>query len=82
MIHLFSKRTDPSGLSDEELRAAAQAVRNSMLQSLEVTAESYHTFSESFLRRMQELLRLDRRRNSRRRVLQHAAVFLLGVFIS
>jgi len=82
MIHLFSKRTDSSGFSDEELRAAAQAVRNSMLQSLEETAEPHHTFSESFLRRMQELLRLDQRRNSRRRILQRAAVFLLGVFIS
>lgn len=82
MIHLFSKRTDSSGFSDEELRAAAQAVRNSMLQSLEETAEPQHTFSESFLRRMRELLRLDQRRNSRRRALQHAAVFLLGVFIS
>ena len=82
MIQLFSRRADPSGFSDDELRFAAQAVRDSMLSSLEKDLEPRHTFSEAFLRRMQELFRLDDRRNHRKRILQHAAVFLIGVFLT
>ena len=79
---MFSRRADPSGFSDDELRFAAQAVRDSMLSSLEKDLEPRHTFSEAFLRRMQELFRLDDRRNHRKRILQHAAVFLIGVFLT
>lgn len=82
MIQLFSRRADPSGFSDDELRFAAQAVRDSMLSSLEKALEPRHTFSEAFLRRMQVLFRLDDRRNHRKRILQHAAVFLIGVFLT
>ena len=82
MIQLFSRRADPSGFSDDDLRFAAQAVRDSMLSSLEKDLEPCHTFSEAFLRRMQVLFRLDDRRNHRKRILQHAAVFLIGVFLT
>ncbi len=82
MIQLFSRRADPSGFSDDDLRFAAQAVRDSMLSSLEKDLEPRHTFSEAFLRRMQALFRLDDRRNHRKRILQHAAVFLIGVFLT
>ena len=79
---MFSRRADPSGFSDDELRFAAQAVRDSMLSSLEKALEPRHTFSEAFLRRMQVLFRLDDRRNHRKHILQHAAVFLIGVFLT
>ena len=82
MIQLFSRRADPSGFSDDDLRFAAQAVRDSMLSSLEKDLEPRHTFSEAFLRRMQDLFCLDDRRNHRKRILQHAAVFLIGVFLT
>lgn len=79
---MFSRRADPSGFSDDDLRFAAQAVRNSMLSSLEKDLEPRHTFSEAFLRRMQELFRLDARRNMRKRVFQHAAILIIGFFLS
>lgn len=79
---MFSSRANPSGFSDDELRIAAQSVRDSMLSSLEKDLEPRHTFSEAFLRRMQDLFCLDDRRNHRKRILQHAAVFLIGVFLT
>lgn len=82
MIHLFSSQTDPNGFSDEELRIAAQAVRNSMLKSLDESVSERHTFSDAFLQRMQKLFRLDNKRTQRKRILQHAAVFLIGVFLA
>lgn len=82
MIQLFSSRANPSSFSDDELRIAAQSVRDSMLSSLEKDLEPRHTFSEAFLRRMQDLFCLDDRRNHRKRILQHAAVFLIGVFLT
>ena len=79
---MFSRQTDPNGFSDEELRIAAQAVRNSMLKSLDESVSERHTFSDAFLQRMQKLFRLDNKRTQRKRILQHAAVFLIGVFLA
>lgn len=82
MIHLFSQRPDPGGFSDEELRIAAQAVRNAMLDSLKDDPELHHSFSEQFLRRMETLFRLDARRSRQKRAFQHAAILIIGFFLS
>lgn len=82
MIYLFSKRPDPGGFSDEELQIAARAVQDAMLRSLEAESESKHTFSESFLARMNALFRKDERRNGIKRALQHAAIIVIGVFLA
>jgi len=82
MIHLFSQRQEPGGFSDEELRIAAQAVRNAMLDSLKDDPELHHSFSEQFLRRMETLFRLDARRSRQKRAFQHAAILIIGFFLS
>ena len=78
MIYLFSKRPDPGGFSDEELQIAARAVQDAILRSLEAESEAKHTFSESFLERMNALFRKDERRNGIKRALQHAAIIVRG----
>lgn len=82
MIYPFSKRPDSGGFSDEELQIAARAVQDAMLRSLEEESESKHIFSESFLARMNALFRKDERRNGIKRVLQHAAIIVIGVFLA
>ena len=82
MIHLFSQQPNPGGFSDEELRIAAQAVRNAMLDSLKDDPELHHSFSEQFLRRMETLFRLDARRSRQQRAFQHAAILIIGFFLS
>ena len=82
MIYLFSKRPDPGGFSDEELQIAARAVQDAILRSLEAESEAKHTFSESFLERMNALFRKDERRNGIKRALQHAAIIVIGVFLA
>ena len=82
MIYPFSKRPDPGGFSDEELQIAARAVQDAMLQSLEEESESKHIFSESFLARMNALFLKDERRNGIKRALQHAAIIVIGVFLT
>ena len=82
MILSFSKKEKPGGFSDEQLRVAARAVRNSMLASLDGKTEEQHVFSESFLSRMRILLHIDERRNRRKLVLQRAAIILIGFFLA
>lgn len=82
MIYLFSKHHSSDPFTDKELQIAARAVRASMLQSLEGCSELHHAFSESFLVRMKALFRIDERRNRVRRILQHAAIIVIGVFLT
>ena len=81
MRFLFT-RPDPGGFSDEELQIAARAVQNAMLRLLEGDSEPAHVFSESFLARMTALFRVDDRRRTIRRALQHAAILVIGVFLA
>lgn len=81
-MHLLFTRPDPGGFSDEELQIAARAVQNAMLRSLEDDSEPAHVFSESFLARMRALFRVDDRRRTIRRALQHAAIIVIGVFLA
>lgn len=82
MNFFFSKTAEPGGFGEEQLRAAARAVRDAMLRSLDEEGAQPHIFSESFLSRMRELLRTDERRARRRRVLQRAAIVLIGFFLA
>lgn len=82
MMHLFFIRPDPGGFSDEDLQIAARAVQNAMLRSLEEDSEQPHVFSESFLERMRALFRVDDRRRTIRRALQHAAIIVIGIFLA
>ena len=66
--------------SEQELRAAAQAVRVSMLSSLPEPSECRPVFSDRFLREMDALCRRERRREKSRTFLQRAAIILLAVF--
>ena len=82
MMVPFSRNDNSGGFTDEQLRAAAKAVRNAMLKSLEAEPEEQHTFSESFLRRIQALLRINDRRERRKHALQRAAIILIGFFLA
>lgn len=82
MMHLFFIRPEPGGFSDEDLQIAARAVQNAMLRSLEEDSEQPHVFSESFLERMRALFRVDDRRRTIRRALQHAAIIVIGIFLA
>lgn len=67
--------------SDEALRAAAQAVRESMLRALEEEEPEEHSFSELFLEKMRKLVAIDRQRLRRRAVWQRVAGIILGILI-
>ena len=82
MILSFLKKEKPGGFSDEQLRVAARAVRNSMLASLDGETEERHVFSEPFLSRMRILFHIDEHRNRRKQVLQRAAIILIGFFLA
>ena len=82
MIGLSSPRREPEPFPAAELRAAAWAVRESMLGALEKDEDPEYAFSGTFLNRMQVLFRLDRRRTAGRRILQRAAVLLLALLLS
>ena len=82
MMVPFSRNDNPGGFTDEQLRAAAKAVRSAMLESLKTEAEEQHSFSESFLRRLQALLRINDRRERRKHALQRAAIILIGFFLA
>lgn len=82
MMHLFFIRPDPGGFSDEDLQIAARAVQNAILRSLEEDSEQPHVFSESFLERMRALFRVDDRRRTISRALQHAAIIVIGIFLA
>lgn len=68
--------------TDEALRTAAQAVRDSMLSALIEDSECHHTFSSQFLSRIQNLLQKEKRRLQWKSFLQHAAVLFLGILFT
>lgn len=67
--------------SDEALRAAARAVRESMLRALKEEKLEEHAFSEAFLEKIRKLLVIDRERLRRRAVWQRVAGIILGILI-
>lgn len=67
--------------SDEALRAAARAVRESMLRALEEEEPEEHSFSEAFLEKIRKLVAIDRQRLRRRAVWQRVAGIILGILI-
>lgn len=67
--------------SDEALRAAARAVRESMLRALEEEEPEEHSFSEAFLEKIRKLIVIDRQRLRRRAVWQRVAGIILGILI-
>ena len=81
-MSLLNTPREPELFSEDELRAAAGAVREAMLAALNKDDDPGRTFSPAFAIRMEPLLRLDRRRTGRRRFLQRAAVFLLAVLLT
>lgn len=71
--------------TDDELRLAAASVCASMVEAAEAIPGGEHEFSDSFLKKMEALVALDKRRNKRRRVWHRVAsvflAFLLGASI-
>ena len=67
--------------SNEALRVAARAVRESMLRAVEEEEPEEHSFSESFLEKMRKLVAIDRQRLRKRAVWQRVAGIVLGILI-
>ena len=81
-MSLLNTPREPELFPEDELRAAAGAVRETMLAALDKDTDPGRTFSPAFAIRMEPLLRLDRLRTGRRRFLQRAAVLLLAVLLT
>lgn len=67
---------------EQELQAAAKLVAESMLEGLPDAAACGHDFSEGFRRKMEALLRRQRRRSIRHTVWRYAAAVLLTVTLT
>lgn len=67
---------------ERELQAAAKLVAESMLEGLPDAAACGHDFSEGFRRKMEALLRRQRRRSIRHTVWRYAAAVLLTVTLT
>lgn len=67
---------------ERELQAAAKLVAESMLEGLPDAAACGHDFSEGFRRKMETLLRRQRRRSIRHTVWRYAAAVLLTVTLT
>ena len=67
---------------ERELQAAAKLVAESMLEGLPDAAACGHDFSEGFRRKMEALLRRQRRRSIRHTVWHYAAAVLLTVTLT
>lgn len=67
---------------ERELQAAAKLVAESMLEGLPDAAACGHDFSEGFRRKMETLLRRQRRRSIRHTVWRYAAALLLTVTLT
>ena len=65
---------------ERELQAAAKLVAESMLEGLPDAAACGHDFSEGFRRKMEALLRRQRRRSIRHTVWRYAAAVLLRAY--
>ena len=81
-MELFKKPAEPFPFTEEDVKTAAGAVRNAMLESLAQRSEPEHSFSTAFLDRMRLLFRLDARRNGMKQALRYAAVLLIGFFMA
>ena len=68
--------------TEADLKAAAIAVSDSMLASLPKPDEIEHEFSEGFLKKMDALLALDKRRQRVRSIARRAAMIALAVLLS
>lgn len=68
--------------TDQALQAAARQTAEAMLSSLPTRQDSAHTFSETFLKKIDLLLRKYSRKAAARRVWQRVAVVLLVMFLS
>lgn len=67
---------------EQELQAAAKRVAESMLEGLPDAAACDHDFSEGFRRKMETLLRRQRRRSVQHAVWRYAAALLLTVTLT
>lgn len=67
---------------ERELQAAAKLVAESLLEGLPDAAACDHDFSEGFRRKMETLLRRQRRRSIRHTVWRYAAAVLLTVTLT
>lgn len=67
---------------ERELQAAAKRVAESLLEGLPDAAACGHDFSEGFRRKMEALLRRQRRRSIRHTVWRYAAAVLLTVTLT
>ena len=68
--------------TEADLKAAAIAVSDSMLASLPKPDEIEHEFSEGFLKKMDALLALDKRRQRVRSIARQVAMIALAVLVS
>lgn len=68
--------------TDLDLQAAARQTAEAMLSSLPTRQDSAHTFSETFLKKIDLLLRKYSRKAAARRVWQRVAVVLLVMLLS
>ena len=67
--------------TEADLKAAAIAVSDSMLTSLPKPDEIEHEFSEGFLKKMDALLALDKRRQRARSIARRVAVIFLAILL-
>ena len=67
--------------TEADLKAAAIAVSDSMLASLPKPDEIEHEFSEGFLKKMDALLALDKRRQRARSIARRVAVIFLAILL-
>ncbi|MBQ6206874.1 MAG: DUF4367 domain-containing protein [Oscillospiraceae bacterium] len=68
--------------SENDLRNAARAVRESMLASLPESSEIECEFSEGFLNKMDALIALDKRRQRVRLIARRAAMIVLTILVT
>ena len=68
--------------SENDLRNAARAVRESMLASLPEPSEIECEFSEGFLNKMDALIALDKRRQRVRLIARRAAMIVLTILVT
>ena len=68
--------------SRQDLCAAAQRTADTMLSVLPSRQDSAHTFSETFLKKMERLLHRSKRKKTLHAVMRYAAVFFLAVSLT
>ena len=68
--------------TDLDLQAAARQTAEAMLSSLPTRQDSAHTFSETFLKKIEKLLHRSKRKKTLRAVMRYAAAFFLTVSVT